>query len=127
MRAGYSTTSAAVRPVLFWQGSVIFHQRRRKRIDYGNGVRTTYEYDSRLRLKHLLTISKPTTVNQQLINFAYDLDGVSNLRSIEDLRPLSLIANDDARRIPNVFSTMISIDSPRFATTVQAIPSLPRT
>jgi YD repeat-containing protein len=69
-----------------------------ERIDYGNGVRTTYEYDSRLRLNHLLTISKPASVNQQLINFAYDLDGVSNIRSIEDLRPLSLVSSDDARR-----------------------------
>ena len=60
-------------------------------IDYGNGVRTTYAYDSRLRLKNLLTVSQPATLNQQLINFAYDFDGVSNIKSITDLRPGSAV------------------------------------
>ncbi len=71
---------------------------QQERVEFGNGVRTTYEYDSRLRLKHLLTVTKPDTLNQQLIHFAYDLDGVSNVRSIEDLRPESLVPANDPRR-----------------------------
>jgi YD repeat-containing protein len=71
---------------------------QQERVDYGNGVRTTYEYDPRLRLRHLLTVSKPATLNQQLINFGYDLDNVSNVRAIEDLRPESAVPANDPRR-----------------------------
>ena len=71
---------------------------QQERLDYGNGVRTSYEYDERLRLRHLLTVSKPATANQQLINFAYDLDHVSNIRAIEDLRPESVVPANDPRR-----------------------------
>jgi YD repeat-containing protein len=69
-----------------------------ERLDYGNGVRTTYEYDSRLRLKQLLTVAKPGNLNLQLINFAYDFDSASNIRSIEDLRPESEVPAGDPRR-----------------------------
>ena len=72
-------------------------------IDYGNGVRTTYAYDSRLRLKNLLTVSQPSTLNQQLINFAYDFDGVSNIKSIADLRPGSAVPEGDPRRNTQLF------------------------
>src|SRR5207249_4696629 len=48
-------------------------------IDYGNGVRTTYDYDPRLRLNSLLIVSQPSTLNSQLIIFTYDFDGVSNI------------------------------------------------
>jgi RHS repeat-associated protein len=72
-------------------------------IDYGNGVRTTYEYDNRLRLKNLRTISQPLTLNQQLINFAYDFDGVSNIRQITDNRPGSAVPAGDPRRNTQVF------------------------
>ena len=72
-------------------------------IDYGNGVRTTYAYDSRLRLKNLLTVSQSSTLNQQLINFAYDFDGVSNIKSIADLRPGSAVPAGDPRRNSQLF------------------------
>lgn len=72
-------------------------------IDYGNRVRTTYAYDSRLRLKNLLTVSQPSTLNQQLINFAYDFDGVSNIKSIKDRRPGSAVPEGDPRRNTQLF------------------------
>ncbi|HWQ90992.1 MAG TPA: toxin TcdB middle/N-terminal domain-containing protein [Clostridia bacterium] len=73
-------------------------------IDYGNGVRTTYGYDSRLRLKLLLTVSRPSTLNQQLINFTYTFDGVSNIKSISDNRPTSAVPLGDPRRNTQIFA-----------------------
>ncbi len=72
-------------------------------INYGNGVRTTYHYDSRIRLKNLLTVSQPATLNQSLINFQYDFDGVSNIRTIEDRRPGSAVPEGDPRRNTQLF------------------------
>ena len=74
-----------------------------KQIEYGNGVRTTYAYDSRLRLKNLLTVPQPATLNRQLINFGYDFDGVSNIKSIADLRPGSAVPEGDPRRNTQLF------------------------
>ena len=76
-------------------------------IDYGNGVRTTYAYDSRLRLKRLHTLS-PTGGEGQgegadLIHFLYDFDGVSNIKSIADLRPGSAVPEGDPRRNTQLF------------------------
>ncbi|MGA1237313.1 MAG: toxin TcdB middle/N-terminal domain-containing protein, partial [Limisphaerales bacterium] len=67
-------------------------------IDYGNGVRTTYAYDSRLRLEKLLTASHSGNLNQQLIHFGYDFDGVSNIKAISDLRPGTAVPEGDPRR-----------------------------
>ena len=53
---------------------------QQQQIDYGNGVRTTYSYDNRQRLTSLLTVSQPSTLNLQLINFGYTFDGVSNIK-----------------------------------------------
>jgi RHS repeat-associated protein len=74
-----------------------------QQIDYGNGVRTTYNYDPRLRLTSLLTISHPETLNSELINFAYDFDGVSNIKAIHDNRPLSSVPAGDPRRNTQLF------------------------
>ena len=71
-------------------------------IDYGNGVRTTYAYDSRLRLKQLLT-HHVSRITEPLINFAYDFDGVSNIKSIADLRPGSTVPEGDPRRNTQFF------------------------
>ena len=73
------------------------------RLDYGNGVRTTYAYDSRLRLNNLLTVSPPSTLNRQLIHFQYDFDGASNIESIEDRRPGSDVPAGDPRRNTQLF------------------------
>ena len=72
-----------------------------QQIDYGNGVRTTYDYDERLRLKSLLTISP--ALNQQLIHFVYGFDGVSNIKTIEDQRPVSAVPSGDNRRNTQLF------------------------
>jgi RHS repeat-associated protein len=77
------------------------------RIDYGNRVRTTYGYDPRLRLKRLHT-QGPTEGEGQvegadLIHFLYDFDGVSNIKSIADLRPGSAVPEGDPRRNTQLF------------------------
>ena len=72
-------------------------------IDYGNAVRTIYAYDPRLRLNSLLTVSQPSTINQQLINFSYQFDAASNIRSITDNRPTSAIPATDPRRNTQLF------------------------
>ena len=54
------------------------------RADHGNGVSTIYDYDDRLRLRRL-TSAKPG--ESPLLDYAYRLDGVSNIVAIDDLRP----------------------------------------
>jgi len=71
---------------------------QQQQMDYGNGVRTTYAHDNRQRLKKLLTISRPSTLNLQLVHFGYVFDGVSNLKIIEDLRPTAAVPTTDPRR-----------------------------
>ncbi len=70
---------------------------QQQQIDYGNGLRTAYGYDNRRRLVSLLTfqVAQPTN---QLINFAYTFDGVSNIKSIQDQRPTSAVPANDLRR-----------------------------
>ena len=74
-------------------------------IDYGNGVRTTYDYDNRLRLNHLFTFRTFTSTNDpQLINFGYEFDGVSNIRQITDNRPSTAVPVGDKRRNTQIFA-----------------------
>ena len=54
------------------------------RMEQGNGVSTTYEYDDRLRLKRL-TAAKPGEA--PLLSYAYRMDRASNIVGIDDLRP----------------------------------------
>lgn len=72
-------------------------------IRYGNGVRTSYAYDPRLRLKELLTVSPPALQSKELIHFAYDFDGVSNIDAIRDLRPAASVPEGDPRRNTQIF------------------------
>ena len=69
-------------------------------IRYGNHVQTHYAYDPRLRLTHLETTNSSGT---PLIDFAYTLDGASNIERIDDQRPTSLIPASDPRRNTQVF------------------------
>jgi hypothetical protein len=69
---------------------------QQQRIDYGNGVRTTYDYDARQRMNRLFT--RQTTSNVELVHFAYDLDPVSNIDAIHDQRPVSAVGLKDPRR-----------------------------
>jgi RHS repeat-associated protein len=77
---------------------------QQRQIDYGNGVRTSYAYDPRLRLTTLLTASQPSTTNSQLINFGYEFDGVSNIKSITDLRSAATVPLTDKRRNTQTFA-----------------------
>lgn len=72
-------------------------------IVYGNGVVTTYGYDPRLRLTSILTVSTALT-NEQLINFGYDFDDASNIKTIHDNRPISTVAAGDPRRNTQLFA-----------------------
>ena len=78
---------------------------QQQQIEYGNGVEATYSYDGRQRLSKLLTVSPPTTLSQQLINFSYTFDGVlSNVRTIEDQRDPSTVPATDPRRNSQSFA-----------------------
>jgi RHS repeat-associated protein len=69
---------------------------QQQRIDYGNGVRTTYDYDARQRMNRLLT--RHTASDTELVHFSYDLDPVSNIDGIRDERPTSAVPLNDPRR-----------------------------
>jgi RHS repeat-associated protein len=56
-----------------------------ERLEYGNGVVTTHEYDARLRLKRLRTRGALTTTASDLIHYVYDFDPASNIVAIRDL------------------------------------------
>ena len=71
------------------------------RINYGNGVETTYGYDPRLRLASLATLSHRMGEElgvRELIHFTYAFDDASNIERIEDRRPLTAIPAGDPRR-----------------------------
>ena len=72
-----------------------------RQTDYGNGVSTAYGYDERLRLKSMLTA--PPDASTPMIAFGYTLDGVSNIRMIEDRRPGSMLPSGDSRRNTQLF------------------------
>ncbi len=69
-------------------------------IVYGNNVETSYQYDPRLRLTHLETVSPQGT---DLINFEYTFDAVSNIKKISDLRKMSGIEDAAKRYNTQVF------------------------
>lgn len=76
------------------------------RIDYGNGVRTTYDYDPRLRLRKLRTVGRDAadpSVPRDLIHFDYEFDRVSNITAIRDQRPGEVVARGDKRRNTQLF------------------------
>src|SRR5688572_29187876 len=67
-----------------------------ERIDYGNGVRTTYNYDARQRMNRLRT--RHTASDTELVHFTYRLDSVSNVEAIHDQRPVGAVPLDNPRR-----------------------------
>lgn len=66
------------------------------RMDHGNEVSTTYEYDERLRLKQL-TAAKPGEA--PLLSYAYRMDRASNIVGIDDLRPRDGVLSSAPQRI----------------------------
>jgi RHS repeat-associated protein len=75
---------------------------QRRQVDYGNGVRVTSDYDARLRQTRL--DARHSTLGTRFISFAYDFDPVSNIRSISDLRPTSVVSAADPRRNTQTFT-----------------------
>lgn len=75
---------------------------QQQRIDYGNGVRTTYDYDARQRLNRLFT--RHLASGTELVHFGYDLDAVSNIDAIHDQRPTSAVPLDHPRRNTQQFA-----------------------
>lgn len=72
-------------------------------LTHGNGVTTTYTYDTRDRLASLRTASAAAV---DLINYSYGYDPVSNITRIDDLRPskgLNAIREDSPRRNSQMF------------------------
>jgi len=79
----------------------------KRNIHYGNGVKTTYRYDPRLRLNSILTLGAPDSIggtSAELLHFRYFFDPVSNLLRIEDQRPGALVPNADPRRNTQLFA-----------------------
>jgi RHS repeat-associated protein len=72
--------------------------------DYGNGVRTVRSFDARLRQTEILTISSAAASNAELIHSVYTFDPASNIKSIQDMRPISEIPQGDPRRNNQVFA-----------------------
>jgi len=71
-------------------------------IQYGNGMLTQYGYDPRLRLASMTTAPK-TNSSAPLIAFAYAFDDASNIKTIYDNRPTSVVAAGDPRRNTQLF------------------------
>jgi RHS repeat-associated protein len=69
---------------------------QQEQIDYGNSVRTTYAYDSRLLLNELSTLNPQ--LGSELVHFTYDFDGASNIRQITDQRPGGDVIAGNPRR-----------------------------
>lgn len=70
---------------------------------YGNGLQTVRSYDSRLRLTVLLTKAGILSSNQELLHSVYTFDPASNIKSIQDMRPLTVVPVGDPRRNNQVF------------------------
>ncbi|HEY5912362.1 MAG TPA: toxin TcdB middle/N-terminal domain-containing protein [Verrucomicrobiae bacterium] len=80
---------------------------QQEQVLFGNGARTLSTYDARLRLKNLLTLGRSPgnpAASVQLINLAYEFDGVSNIRQITDNRPGTVVAEGDPRRNTQIFA-----------------------
>jgi RHS repeat-associated protein len=75
---------------------------QQREILYGNGIRTAYAYDERLRLQNLNTAPRANP-GSPFIAFDYAFDGVSNIRSITDQRPGTVVPEGDKRRNTQLF------------------------
>ncbi len=72
-------------------------------IQYGNGVLTHYAYDPRLRLTSITT-APATNQSSPLIAFGYAFDDASNIKTIYDNRPASVVPAGNPRRNTQVFN-----------------------
>lgn len=67
---------------------------KRSQYEAANGVTTTYQYDRRQRLERLTSVGQNGATYQ---DWRYQLDGLSNILRIDDLRPDKAAADDDTR------------------------------
>jgi RHS repeat-associated protein len=81
---------------------VYFPSDQQDEILYGNGIRTAYAYDERLRLNQLNTAPRANPASP-FIALDYAFDGVSNIRSITDQRPEAVVPAGDKRRNTQLF------------------------
>jgi len=72
-------------------------------ISYGNGIGTQYGYDPRLRLTSITTAPVANS-SSPLIAFAYAFDDASNIKTIYDNRPASVVPAGNPRRNTQIFS-----------------------
>jgi len=71
-------------------------------IGYGNGILTQYGYDPRLRLTSITT-APATNSSSPLISFGYAYDDASNVKTINDNRPSSVVPSGNPRRNTQLF------------------------
>jgi len=71
-------------------------------IAYGNGILTQYGYDPRLRLNSITT-APATNSSSPLIAFGYAFDDASNIKTIYDNRPASVVPASNPRRNTQIF------------------------
>jgi YD repeat-containing protein len=76
---------------------------QQQQVGYGNGVLANQSFDRRQRLNSLLTYHT-SRITDPFINFAYDFDGVSNIKQIHDQRSTAAIPLQDKRRNSQAFS-----------------------
>jgi YD repeat-containing protein len=72
-------------------------------IAYGNGILTQYGYDPRLRLASITT-APATNSSSPLISFSYAFDDASNIKTIYDNRPTSVVPAGNPRRNTQLFA-----------------------
>ena len=73
-------------------------------LDYGNGVRNSYQHDNRLRPVQLQALRQSASAGDpNLIKLGYTYDPASNIRQITDLRPASAVPAGDPRRNTQIF------------------------
>lgn len=93
--SGLTASGCILTNLAYWPSA------QQQRIDYGNGIRTTYTHDSRLRLTEIFTRRQQDA--SELVHFGYDFDGVSNIRQITDRRPGTGVPEGDPRRNTQIF------------------------
>lgn len=67
---------------------------KRSRITTADGATTHYGYDARQRMETLRTVGQDGTIYQ---DWRYQLNGLSSIERIDDLRPNKTAADDDTR------------------------------
>ncbi|MFC1761474.1 toxin TcdB middle/N-terminal domain-containing protein [Planctomycetota bacterium] len=88
---------------------------QQERTVYGNNTQTNYHYDLRQCLARLNTFS--TRSGQDLLNYAYQYDSVSNITHIIDQRPSGGMDNESQRRNTQCFAydDLYRLNSVRYA------------